>query len=95
MNLGKTIRDLRKRQNLTQDALADAAGISRTSLSQIENGVRPGEDTFKRLCTALTVPESLVYIHSFEKEDVPESKRILYDQLFPIIQEMIQRVAGE
>jgi hypothetical protein len=49
----------------------------------------------KRLCAALNVPESLVYIHSFEKEDVPESKRALYDQLFPVIQEMIQRVAGE
>lgn len=95
MNLGKTIRDIRKGQSMTQDTLADAAGISRTSLSQIENGVRPGEDTLKRLCAALNVPESLVYIYSFEKEDVPESKRALYDQLFPLIQDMIQRVAGE
>jgi transcriptional regulator with XRE-family HTH domain len=95
MNLGKTIRDIRKRQDFTQDELADAAGISRTSLSQIENGVRPGEDTFKRICAALNVPESLVYIHSFEKEDVPDSKRDLYDQLFPVIQDMIQRVAGK
>ena len=95
MNLGRTIRDIRKRQGLTQLALADAAGISRTSMSQIENGVRPGEETLKSICTALQVPESLLYIHSMEKEDVPESKRILYDQLFPVIQEMIQRVAGE
>ena len=80
---------------MTQDKLADLAGISRTSLSQIENGVRPAEDTLKRLCAALNVPESLVYIHSFEKEDVPESKRALYDQLFPVIQDMIRRVAGE
>lgn len=95
MNIGKAIRDIRKRQGITQDGLADAAGISRTSLSQIENGVRPGEDTLKRLCAALNVAESLVYIYSFEKEDVPESKRALYDQLFPVIQDMIQRVAGE
>jgi transcriptional regulator with XRE-family HTH domain len=95
MNLGKTIRDLRKRQGLTQGALADAAGISRTAMSQIENGVRPGEETLKSICAALQVPESLLYIHSMEKEDVPESKRVLYDQLFPVIQEMIQRVAGE
>jgi transcriptional regulator with XRE-family HTH domain len=95
MNLGKTIKNLRKLQGMTQDTLADTAGISRTSLSQIENGVRPGEDTLKRLCAALNVPESLVYIYSFEKEDVPESKRALYDQLFPVIQQMIQQVAGE
>jgi transcriptional regulator with XRE-family HTH domain len=96
MNLGKTIRDIRKRQGLKQEELAAAAAISRTSLSQIENGsARPSDDTLKRLCAALNVPESLVYIHSFEKEDVPESKRALYDQLFPVIQDMIQRVAGE
>jgi transcriptional regulator with XRE-family HTH domain len=95
MNLGKTIRDFRKGKGLTQDELAAAADISRTTLSQIENGVRPGEDTLKRLCDALNVPPSLVYIHSFEKEDVPESKRALYDQLFPVIQNMIQQVAGE
>jgi len=35
MNLGKTIREFRKDQGLTQDDLADKAGISRTSLSQI------------------------------------------------------------
>ena len=95
MNIGKAIRDIRKNQGITQDALADTADISRTSLSQIENGARPGEDTLKRLCAALNVPESLVYIYSFEKEDVPESKRTLYDQLFPVIKDMIQRVAGE
>jgi transcriptional regulator with XRE-family HTH domain len=95
MNLGKTIREFRKDQGLKQDELADKAGISRTSLSQIENGARPGEETLKRLCDVLNVPLSLVYIHSFEKEDVPESKRALYDQLFPVIQDMIQRVAGE
>lgn len=95
MNLGRTLRDLRKQQSLTQDELADAAGISRTSLSQIENGSRPADDTLKRICAVLNVPESLVYINSFEKEDVPESKRALYDQLFPVIQDMIRRVAGE
>jgi len=95
MNIGNAIRDIRKKQGKTQDELADAAGISRTSLSQIENGVRPGEDTLRRICSALNVPESLVYIYSFEKEDVPESKRAMYDQLFPVIQDMIKRVAGE
>jgi len=96
MNLGKSIQSIRKRQGLTQEVLADKVGISRPSLSQIENNsVRPEQDTLKRICEALEVPESLVYIHSFEKEDVPDSKRGIYEQLFPIIKEMIQRVATE
>ena len=57
--------------------------------------MRPREDTLKQLCASLKVAEPMVYIYSFEKEDVPESSRALYDQLFPVIQDMIQRVAGE
>jgi len=96
MNLGRSIQTLRKRQGLTQEALADKAGLSRPSLSQIENNLaRPEQDTLKRICEALEVPESLIYIYSFEKEDVPESKRAIYDFLFPTIQDMISRVAVE
>jgi len=96
MNLGRTIQMLRKRQGLTQEALADKAGLSRPALSQIENNsVRPGQDTLKRICEALEVPESLVYIHSFEKEDVPEGKQAIYNHYFPIIQEMIKKIAEE
>ena len=95
MNLGKTIRDIRKRQGLTQDALADAAGISRPSLSQIENGARPGEETLERICGVLKVSKSLIYAHSIERQDVQEGKQRLYDELFPVIQDMIQRLAGE
>lgn len=37
-NLGNAIRQTRKRQKLTQSRLAMAAGIGRSTLSQIENG---------------------------------------------------------
>jgi len=96
MNLGKSIQSIRKRQGLTQEVLAGKVGISRPSLSQIENNsVRPEQDTLKRICEALEVPESLLYIHSFEKEDVPASKRSMYEKLFPIIQHMIQELTTE
>lgn len=36
--LGKTIQKARKRQKLTQSALANVTGIGRSTLSQIENG---------------------------------------------------------
>lgn len=37
-SLGNTIRQTRKSQKLTQSRLAVAAGISRSTLSQIESG---------------------------------------------------------
>jgi transcriptional regulator with XRE-family HTH domain len=36
--LGNAIREARRRQKLTQSALAKATGIGRSTLSQIENG---------------------------------------------------------
>jgi len=36
--LGNAIREARRRQKLTQSALANATGIGRSTLSQIENG---------------------------------------------------------
>lgn len=39
-DFGKRVHDLRVQQGLTQDALAEMAGISRTYLAQIEAGKR-------------------------------------------------------
>lgn len=36
--IGRLIREARKRQNVTQSEAAKAAGIGRSTLSQIENG---------------------------------------------------------
>ena len=36
--IGRSIREARKRQKMTQSETAKAAGIGRSSLSQIENG---------------------------------------------------------
>ena len=36
--LGETIKSLRKQKSLSQEALAEQAGISRATLSKLENG---------------------------------------------------------
>jgi transcriptional regulator with XRE-family HTH domain len=36
--LGETIKELRKQKGLSQEALAEQAGISRATLSKLENG---------------------------------------------------------
>jgi transcriptional regulator with XRE-family HTH domain len=93
MNVGKTIKELRKQKSLSQEELAKLANITQAALSQIENGKRPGIETLKQISQGLQVPESLIYAQSIEREDVPESKQALYDQLFPVIQQMVVQIA--
>ena len=53
------IKTLRARRKLSQEALADKAGIHRVSLANIERGAKtPTLDTLARLAKALRVPLS-------------------------------------
>ena len=38
LELGSTVKNLRKQRGLTQEALAQQVGISRATLSKLENG---------------------------------------------------------
>lgn len=91
MEVGSTIKALRRKKKLTQQELADLAGLSRIYISQIENGIRPSDEVLKKISAALEIPESFIYIYSIKKEDITEDKRILYDQLFPVIQDLIKQ----
>lgn len=93
MNLGLAIRELRKERGLTQIALASKAELSQTALSQIEKGKRPGKNTLKKISTALSIPESLIYVMGLEKEDISPEKQPLYDTLFPVIKSMVEKLA--
>ena len=95
MNIGKAIKELRKEKGLSQSDLAQVTGITQAAISGIENGKRPGVATLKKICDALQISESLVYIMALEKEDVPAEKAILYESLFPIIQKFVLQVAGK
>lgn len=92
MNIGKAIQELRKEKGFTQEILAGKAGITQAALSQIENGTRPGEETVTKICAALEIPQSLLQVYAIEKEDVPEEKRMMYDKLFPVIQQLITHI---
>lgn len=56
--LATVIRELRKREKLTQEELAKRAKITRSHLSLLEAGHRknPSIDVLKRLARALGVP---------------------------------------
>ena len=54
---------LRAERKLSQAQLAKDAGISRTTLSAIENGnVKPDFDTIAKLVKALNVPANAIFL---------------------------------
>jgi transcriptional regulator with XRE-family HTH domain len=96
MKEGTAIKMIRKRQAISQVDLAQRCNISQTSLSQIENNLkRPRGKTLKKLCEAMEIPESMVYILGMEHSDVPPSKQDVYNMLYPTIINMAFQIVGE
>lgn len=97
MNIGAAIRSIRRQEGITQYELAEKCNISQTSLSQIENGIkRPSNRTIKKVCEVLEVPESVLYILGMQESDVPDSRKNVYEMLFPSIRSMaLQIVSAE
>jgi transcriptional regulator with XRE-family HTH domain len=83
MNLGKAIRQLRKARQLSQETFAYTANITQATLSRIESGERPGEETLNKLCKALKVPVMAVYLIAAEETDFPEKSH--YEAYHPLL----------
>ncbi len=62
LNLGKTVRRLRKRQKISQEKLAEKAGIHRTYMGKIERGEsNPPVQTVNKIAKALKVSLSELF----------------------------------
>ncbi len=60
--LGRRIADLRREKGLTQEALAEAMGVSRNHVADIELGVRnTGVWSLLLICRALTVAPAALF----------------------------------
>jgi len=52
------LRAIRERKALTQDELADMAGVSRQTIVKIEGGLEPRPPTVRKIASALGVEPS-------------------------------------
>ncbi len=96
MNLGVSIKLIRRGKSLNQYQLAEKCGISQTSLSQIETGAkRPSQRTINELCRVLEVPESVIYILGMQEGDIPESKKKVYAMIFPSIKDLAMQIVSD
>ena len=59
------LRAIRERKALTQDELAELAGVSRQTVIKIEGGLEPRPPTIRKLAAALGVePQDLMELES-------------------------------
>jgi transcriptional regulator with XRE-family HTH domain len=58
--LAQTVRDERQRLGLTQEGLAEKAGIGRETVVSIESGMLPTVGTLVKVGEALGVPSSIL-----------------------------------
>lgn len=73
MQLGRKIRDLRLRRGLTVQLLAEASGLSKGFISQVENGrTSPSLATLRNLATALQTSVAYLVV---EEEQIPHVVR--------------------
>lgn len=71
-DLAKKVKELRKRNRITQELLAENSGLSLRTIQRIENGeTQPTGDSIKRLSSALNVtPNELIAWQTIEDNKV-------------------------
>ena len=68
--LAERVRELRKEQALTLDALAQRSGVSRSMISLIERGeTSPTAAVLSKLADAFNLPLAALFAHSEEGSD--------------------------
>lgn len=90
MNLGNTIRNLRKQKGQTQSEFAPLCGITQTYLSQIENNSKdPNLSTLKRISDNLGTPLPIIFFLSLSQNDIDPSKREAFEIISPSVKSLV------
>ena len=93
MNLGATIKNLRKQQRQTQGEFATVCGISQTYLSQIENNQKePNLSILKTIGEKLNVPLPIIFFLSLTDDDIQPAKREDFAIISPSLKLLINEL---
>lgn len=95
MNIGHAIKQVRTHFGYSQVELSEATGLSQTSISQIESGVKnPSKRTIAAICKEFEIPEAILYVMGMEDTDVPASRKSAYKQLYPAMKDFAVQLLG-
>lgn len=76
MNLGYTVKSLRKKKGISQKRMSELIGMSATSISQIENNAaNPTFKNIRKMSDVLNIPIPIIYFLALEQDDIPIDKR--------------------
>jgi transcriptional regulator with XRE-family HTH domain len=91
MNIGISIRKIRKEKELTQKEFAKIIGITQTYLSQIETGDKtPTIGVLEAMSTKVKTPLPIIFWMGIEEKDIEKNKRDQFNFLKPTVDEMIK-----
>lgn len=95
MKIGAAIRLVRNNLDISQEELSSRSGLSQTTISQIENGLKtPTQRSLKKICTAMDTPEAVLYILAMDETDIPRNRKEAFDKLYPQIRELAIQILG-
>ena len=92
MNIGKTIKELRKRKGLSQQELAKLTGISQTYISQLEKNAdrNPSVEILNKISKALEIPYPILAFLTLDNSDINEDKQEAFKQIKPAVNALIK-----
>lgn len=85
MEIGKRIREIRIKKNMKQSELADKAGVSRMTITNIENGKHKGTfELVQPICNALEITPTYLILGKETSNDLglnPEGEKLYKEYL--------------
>jgi len=86
MNVGSTIKAIRKQMNQNQAEFAEGLGMAQTTISNLESDPTPPPyNSLKKISAYSGVPIPLIYVWSTEPDDLPEANQ----DIWPTVEGMI------
>jgi len=90
MDLGTTIKSVRKQKGLKQNQFAELCEITQSYLSQIENNLKdPNLSTLKIISIQLNTPLPILFFLSLDNSDIEPSKEKAFEMIAPSIKSLI------
>lgn len=86
MNLGETIKKIRKDKGIKQLQLAEDCSITQSYLSNIEaNKKEPTLNVLNQISENLSIPLPIIFFLSMDENDVPANKKEIFNTLAPLL----------
>jgi len=90
MDLGKTIKKIRKTKGLKQKDFARLCEITPSYLSQIENNLKePNLSILKVLSDKLAIPLPILFFLALDDDDIVPEKKIAFKMINPAVKSMV------